>query len=75
MSRDALRELVQLIVDGGGGEAERDAWIAAFNAQCRHPKKSDLIFWPHGFPHDPSTPGFSVEEIVEQALTGRDLEP
>ncbi len=40
----------------------------AFEASCRHPAGTDLIFWPAGFPDDPSSPERTGEEIVDLAM-------
>jgi hypothetical protein len=68
LSRQELLDLVRRILSTGG----RGADVRLFVANCKHPAKSDLIFWPHGPEHGPSKPEPTAEEIVERALTGRD---
>jgi hypothetical protein len=43
-----------------------------FEANCKHSAGTDLIFWPHGFPHDPEKPEPTIEEIVDKAMSGDD---
>lgn len=68
LSRGEIITLGEKIMRAEGTEAEIDANIALFKANCQNPRGTDLIFWPHGFPHDPTRPEPSAEDIVEQAL-------
>jgi hypothetical protein len=74
MRRDLTREemitLVGRICRAEGTEDEMTADIALFQANCKHPSGTDLIFWPTGFPHDPAKPESTVEEIVDKAMDG-----
>jgi hypothetical protein len=56
--------LVERIQRTGGKRAD----VELFVANCKHPAGTDLIFWPHGFPHDPSKPEPTAEEIVAKAM-------
>ena len=62
-------ELVARIRSGESTEARIDEDIELFLANCRHPDGAGLIFWPHGFPHDPTRPEPTAEEIVERAMS------
>jgi hypothetical protein len=63
LSRDKLVDLVRKIANAEGSEAEIQINVKIFEANCRHPAKSGLIFYPEG--DDEPTP----EEIVDQALS------
>jgi len=69
LSREEMITLVRKIMRGEGTEAEQDANVALFRANCLHPNGTDLIFWPHGFPHDPTKPEPTAEEIVDKAMS------
>lgn len=56
LSRDEMLNLVARILRAEGTEEEADADVERFIANCKHRDGSDLIFWPNGFPHDPSKP-------------------
>jgi hypothetical protein len=64
LSREEMIELVRRISEADGSEAEIDEMIEVFEANCKHSAGTDLIFWPHGFPHDPEKPEPTIEEIV-----------
>jgi hypothetical protein len=68
LSRPEMLALVERILRTGGKQAE----IELFDANCKHPAGTDLIFWPHGFPDDPSKPEPTAAEIVEKAMSGED---
>lgn len=72
LNRDQMLALVRRISNAEGSRAEIDTMVAVFDANCKHPDKNGLIFWPDGFPHDPSKPEPTVEEIVDRAMTGRE---
>ncbi len=61
-------DLVGRICRCEGTEAEIDAAVQLFQANCKHPDGTDLIFWPHGCPDDPAKPEPTVEEIVDKAM-------
>jgi Colicin immunity protein / pyocin immunity protein len=67
LSRDELIALVKRIMAAEGTEAEMDAAVELFEANCPNPRKNGLIFWPHGYPHDASKPEPTAEQIVELA--------
>jgi hypothetical protein len=67
LSRPEMLALVERILRTGGKKAD----VELFAANCKHPAGTDLIFWPHGVPHDPSKPEPTAEEIVEKAMSGR----
>jgi hypothetical protein len=76
LSREEMITLVRKIMreewaEGTGAEreAERDADIDLFRANCLHPGGANLIFWPHGHPHDPTKPEPTAEEIVDKAMS------
>ncbi len=70
LSQDEMLALVDRISRADGTEEEAYADVELFIANCKHPDGSDLIFWPNGFPHDPSKPEPTVEQIVERAMSG-----
>lgn len=69
LTRDEMIQLVRRITEAAGNEDDMDADVALYEANCGHPDGTDLIFWPHGFPHDDSKPEPTVEEIVDKAMT------
>ena len=69
LSRDEMIALVTRISNVEGTEEQIDDMVLLFIANCRHPDGSDLIFWPNGFPHDPSKPEPTIEEIVDKAMS------
>jgi hypothetical protein len=71
LTRAQMIALVTRLVNAQGSEEEQDADITLFQANCVHPAGTDLIYWPSGFPHDPSEPEPTVEEIVDRAMTGK----
>src|SRR4051794_36501509 len=71
LSRQEMIDLVGRICRCEGSEEEKNAAVQLFQANCKHPDGSDLIFWPNGFPHDPAKPEPSVEEIVGKAMSYR----
>lgn len=73
LSREAMIDLVIRIILAEGTDKEISANVALFDANCLHPAKNSLIFWPHGSPHDPSKPGPTPEEIVEKAMSGANM--
>jgi hypothetical protein len=72
LSREEMITLVRKIMRAEwaeGTEAEQDADIALFRANCVRPGGANLIFWPHGHPHDPTKPQPTAEEIVDKAMS------
>ena len=72
LSREEMVTLVRKIMRAEwakGTEAEQDADLTLFRANCLHPARADLIFWPHGVPHDPTKPMPTAEEIVDKAMS------
>jgi Colicin immunity protein / pyocin immunity protein len=69
LSDEELIALVRRIMTSEGTEKEIDAAIQLFDANCANPRKNGLIFWPHGFPHDPAKPEPTAEQIVALART------
>jgi hypothetical protein len=70
LTREEMVAFVEGITAADGSEAEIDELIETFEANCLHPGKTVLIFWPHGFPHDPSKPEPTAAEIVDKAMSG-----
>ena len=68
LTRAEMIALVEKIRRAEGTEEEIDAAVELFDANCLHPSKNSLIFWPHGFPHNPKLPEPTTEEIVDKAL-------
>jgi hypothetical protein len=70
LNREELLELVRSIQAGPcGSEGEDNARVSLFTANCLHPGKSDLFFYPHLV--IPGREGFTAEEIVALALGGK----
>ena len=67
LARAEMIALVEKIRRAEGTEEEIGALVELFDANCLHPSKSDLIFWPHGSPHNPNLPEPTPEEIVDKA--------
>jgi Colicin immunity protein / pyocin immunity protein len=70
LTRGEMIALVTRIFNAGGGAEGMRADIELFVANCKHPKGTDLIFWPDGFPVDPTKPEPTVEEVVDKAMSG-----
>ena len=68
LTRAEMIALVEKIRRAEGTEEEIGAMVELFKANCLHSSGSDLIFWPHGFPHNPNLPEPTTEEIVDKAL-------
>ena len=68
LTRAEMIELVEKIRRAEGTEEEISAAVQLFVDNCLHPDGSGLIFWPHGFPHNPKLPEPTTEEIVDKAL-------
>ncbi len=67
LSREELIELVQKILDPGPAtEAESYLMTYAFEYNCLHPAKSDLLYYPRDFFEGRSD--LTPEEIVDKAL-------
>jgi hypothetical protein len=69
LSRDQMLTLVGRIFRAEGTEQEADADLDLFVANCVHPSKTDILFWPELVPElagrEPT-----VEEVVELAMRG-----
>ena len=70
LNRDEMIALVTRIRKVQGSREEINHAVRLFVANCRHPSKSDLIFYPNGHPHDRSKPEPTVEAIVDRAMSG-----
>jgi hypothetical protein len=68
LTRQELLQLVGRIMAADGTEQELNEMVALFDHNCVNPKKNGLIFWPHGFPHDPTKRNPTAGEIVDAAL-------
>jgi len=68
LTRAEMIALVEKIRRAEGTEEEIGAMVELFDANCLHPDKNGLIFWPHGFPNNPELPEPTSEEIVDKAL-------
>lgn len=69
LTRDEMIALVDKIRRNDGTEKEINAAVELFRFNCLHPSGSSLIFWPHGYPHNPNLPEPTTEEIVDKALS------
>ncbi|MEU6987346.1 bacteriocin immunity protein [Streptomyces sp. NPDC046324] len=67
LTRDELILLVERIMEGEGSEEEHDALIAELKRNVRHPRVTDLIYYPeNGEP--------TAEQVVDTALSYRPIE-
>ena len=69
LSKEELLALVKKILAVSGTEAEIGLMVDSFKANCLHPAKSDLIFWPDD--HFGGNGNPTAEEIVEKAMSGK----
>jgi len=67
LSTQEMIELVTKIIDSEGTESQLATMVEKFNANCLHPAKSDLIFYPDDYFDGNLDP--SPSEIVEKAFT------
>ena len=74
LTRDEMLSLVERIFRAEGTEAEADADVELFIANCRHPSGSDLIFWPDLVPEYPPGHEPTALEVVALAMA-TDAEP
>ncbi|MEU9699515.1 MULTISPECIES: bacteriocin immunity protein [unclassified Streptomyces] len=67
LTRDELIRLVEEIMEDEGSEDEADARIEKLKQNVRHPRVTDLIFYPeNGEP--------TAEQVVDAALSYRPIE-
>lgn len=71
LSRDQMVTLVERIFLAEGTEQAADADIALFAANCVHPSKTDILFWPELVPELAGRMP-TVEEVVDLAMSGGD---
>lgn len=69
LSKEELIDLVDKIRKVEGTEAEIDVMVQIFEANCQHPAKTDLIFYPDDHFEGNSEP--ATLQIVEKALSGQ----
>ena len=69
LTHPEMMQLVGRILDAEGTEAELKLMIELFDANCQHPAKNSLIYYPEVYFDGDSIP--SVEQIVEKAMTPR----
>lgn len=67
LSKEQLVDLVVSIMNAEGTEAEIAINTCIFDANCIHPGKSDLIYYPREYFDGNSDP--SISAIVEKALS------
>lgn len=70
LTRDEMLSLVDRIFFAAGTEAQANADVKLFIANCRHPSGSDLIFWPDQVPEFGADHEPTVEEVVDLAMRG-----
>jgi hypothetical protein len=68
LSQDEMLALVERIFKADGTEAEADADVKLFIANCSHPNGSDLIFWPDQVPDYPPGHEPTAAEVVALAM-------
>jgi hypothetical protein len=71
MTREEMIQLVRNLSSGEGSEAEMTAWLGKSERSVPYVSWQNLIFWPQGFPHDPTKPEMRSEEIVDKALSSK----
>lgn len=69
LSRDQMLTLVGRIFQAEGTEQAAEADIALFAANCAHPSKTDILFWPELVPELAGRVP-TVEEVVDLAMKG-----
>jgi hypothetical protein len=69
LSRDQMLVLVGRIFRAEGTEMAADADIALFVANCAHPSKTDILFWPELVPELAGRVP-TAEEVVDLAMNG-----
>lgn len=67
--REHLIALVKTVCSCAGTEDEVDGALDQLQAALPLVPWSDFIFWPSGFPHDPTKPQPTAEQIVDRALS------
>lgn len=66
---DLLREeMIEIVSRVMTGAADREFYLELFEVNCKHPSKSDLIFWPDLVPELPQDREPSAEEIADLAM-------
>jgi hypothetical protein len=69
LSREDLKRIVIKISSASDSEAEISKMVQVFKANCLHPAKSDLIFYPAD--HFGGNQSPSPDEIVDRAFSGK----
>jgi hypothetical protein len=69
LTREEMIALVGRIYRAKGTEAQADADIELFVANCAHPSGTDIIFWPELVPELAGRVP-TVEEVVDLAMLG-----
>jgi hypothetical protein len=67
ITKAELTEIVRRVL---AGSDERDFYLELFEVNCKHPAKSDLIYWPSEVPELPQDREPTAEEIAEFAMRG-----
>ena len=67
LSKEEMIGLVTKLINAEGTEAEQTLMVLKFDANCIHPAKTDLIYYPDEYFEN--TPAPSPSEIVEKALS------
>jgi hypothetical protein len=65
ITKAELAEIVTRILAGGD---DRDFYLGLFEVNCKHPSKSDLIYWPDQAPELPQDREPTAEEIAALAM-------
>jgi hypothetical protein len=65
ISRAEMVEIVSRILAGG---PDQDFYVQLFDVNCRHPSRTDLIFWPNLVAELPQDREPMAEEIADPAL-------
>jgi hypothetical protein len=68
LSREEMTEIVSRAMTSGG---DHDFYLKLFSVNCRHPSRTDLIYWPNLMPELPQGREPTVEEIASLGLRGR----
>ena len=70
LSRDQMKNLIDVLVEADHNQREGDLLVGVFSNHCKHPGRSDVIFWPDvaGFDRE-----LEPDEILKVAM-GEPLE-
>lgn len=68
LRREELVAIVERLCAGEGTEEEMERDLDRLHAALPLVPWTDFIYWPTGFPHDPTAQSPTPEQIVDRAL-------